>query len=154
MSLSAVSSATPATITPTTTPANTVTSPGGLLFSSEVTSGDQPVTTSSTISSYQANFLNLQQYDTSELLYASFLSPSDSLANFDSVLGQAATLLNPSSTDAAASATTATDAATTAVPPTIPSVSDILAASDQAAQSTLSAYAAGPAGGSIIDYQA
>ncbi len=47
----------------------------------------------SNLTSYQAEYLTLQQQDTAELLYASFLDPADALANADSVLGQAAALL-------------------------------------------------------------
>src|SRR5271170_5491675 len=59
-----------------------------------VPSAAAPASSSSdTISSYQAQYLSLQAYDTQELLYASFLSPSDALANADSVFLQAAQLL-------------------------------------------------------------
>lgn len=101
------------------------------------------------ISTYQTAFRNLQQYDTRELLYASFLSPEDSLANGNAILQQAAALL-------AAPGTPATPPAST--PPSAPtqlrSVSAILAESDAAAQKTLAAYAKAPAGSSILDFQA
>jgi hypothetical protein len=122
---------------------------------------------SSTISKYQADYLSLQQYDTQELLYASFLSPSAALANADSVFSQAAQLLDPpapgstaqssSSTSTSTSASTSASSSTTsATDPlaSLPSVSSILAGSDQEAQQTLSAYANAPVGSSIIDYQA
>jgi hypothetical protein len=141
------------------------------------TTGQTPVlgsitaanTNSNTISSYQAEFDTLQQDDTAELLYASFLSPSAGLANADAVLGQAATLLgtpgNPgtlglsqstastgtstsSSTGSSTSSSTDTDPLAS-----LPSVADILAASEEEAQQTLQAYSNAPAGSSIIDYQ-
>jgi hypothetical protein len=117
--------------------------------------------TGKTLTSYQSEFLTLKQQDTAELLYASFLSPSDSLANSDAVLGQAAQLLGtpgslPSASAApSAPATSAATAATTSTDPaTAPSVASLFAASDAAAQQALSAYANAPAGSSIIDYQA
>ena len=115
------------------------------------------------LSTYQAQYLGLQQYDTQELLYASFLTPSESLANADSVLEQAATLLGSPGHPG----TLATSAAPTATPPVssstssassaltnLPSVASILAASDSEAQQTLNAYANAPVGSSILDYQA
>jgi hypothetical protein len=112
------------------------------------------------ISTYQAEYLTLQQQDTAELLYASFLSPSAGLANADAVLGQAAQLLGtPGSLPAAATSSSSTSSSaasssSSSSVPTIPSVSSVLAASDAAAQQSLSAYANAPAGSSIIDYQA
>jgi hypothetical protein len=117
-----------------------------------------------TISTYQAQYLNLQQYDDQELLYASFLSPEAGLANFDSVLEQAAQLLgtpgNPgpalSTTPPAGTATTpaaSTSTASSALQ-NLPSVASILAASDDEADQTLTNYANAPVGSSILDYQA
>lgn len=101
------------------------------------------------ISPYEAQYLNLQQYDTQELLYASFLSPDAALANTDAVLGQAAQLLAAPGSQSASQ--TAANAGSTAA---VPSVASILAASDQQAAQTLAAYANAPAGSSILDYQA
>jgi hypothetical protein len=119
---------------------------------------------SGTISSYEAQYQNLQQYDTAELLYASFsLTPEQGLANFDSVLGQAASLLDaPAATSNSSSASTSTSntsntsstSSSSAALPNLPSVASILAASDSEAQQTLTAYANAPVGSSIIDYQA
>ena len=115
---------------------------------------------STTLSSYQTEYLTLQQQDTSELLYASFLSPAAGLANADAVLGQAAQLLGTPGSPAPASATgtsspvAASASPATVAPPALPSVSSILAASDSAAQQTLAAYGNAPADSSIIDYQA
>ena len=119
--------------------------------------------TSGKISPYEAAYQNLNQYDTQELLYASFLSPQDSLANGNAVLQQAATLLGspghpgtlatsaPSTPPASAPTSTSTGSGSLE---NLPSVSSILAASDQAAQTTLAAYANAPAGSSILDVQA
>jgi hypothetical protein len=120
-------------------------------------------------STYQTQFANLQQYDTQELLYASFLSPADSLANTNSVLEQAAALLGspghpgtlatseaaatPASTTPPASSSSSTSSSSGALT-NLPSVASILAASDTEAQQTLNAYANAPVGSSILDYQA
>jgi hypothetical protein len=123
-----------------------------------VTPASTPAT--GTISSYESQYLSLQTYDTQELLYASFLSPSAGLANADSVLGQAAALLDTPSTatsQAAGSSTTASGSSTSSTSSSLtnlPSVASILAASDNAAQQTLTAYANAPVGSSILDYQA
>jgi len=98
------------------------------------------------------------------LLYASFLSPQQGLANADAVLGQAAQLLGtpgsstPADQAAAATATPAASSSSTSSASSslnnLPSVASILAASDQQAQQTLTAYANAPVGSSILDYQA
>jgi hypothetical protein len=114
------------------------------------------------LSTYQTEYNNLQAYDTSELLYASFLSPADGLANADAVLGQAAQLLGtpgspPASTSSTSNSSTSTSGSSTTsstAPENLPSVASILAASDASAQQTLTNYAAAPVGSSIIDYQA
>lgn len=109
---------------------------------------------------YQKQFASLQQYDTQELLYASFLSPDDALANGEAVLSQAAKLLDSKSYEAtpATDATTTTDStdSTTqsATAPARQSITDILKASDDAANAALKAYSNAPAGSSIIDYNA
>ncbi len=126
----------------------------------------------STLSSYQAEFLTLRQQDTAELLYASFLSPTAGLANADAVLGQAAQLLgtpgslptaqnastggssSPSSTASSTSSAAATPSSSVSNAVGLPSVSSILSASDATAQQTLAAYGNAPVGSSIIDYQA
>jgi hypothetical protein len=118
-------------------------------------------TSSTATSSYQSEFLTLQQQDTAELLYASFLSPADSLANTDAVLGQAAQLLGTpgsqpasQSTSTQSASTQSTSSATTDPLASLPSISSILAASDSVAQQTLNSYANAPVGSSIVDYQA
>jgi hypothetical protein len=124
-------------------------------------------TTTGALSTYQTQFDNLQAYDDQELLYASFLSPEAGLANFDSVLGQAATLLgtpgNPGPALTGSSTSTTAAAPTTTTPATstsssaltnLPSVASILAASDDEADQTLTNYANAPVGSSILDYQA
>ena len=123
-----------------------------------------PASTSpaSTISTYQAQYQNLQQYDTQELLYASFsLTPEQGLANLDSVLGQAAQLLDKPAATASSTASTApastsssSTSSASASLTNLPSVASILAASDSAAQQTLTNYANAPVGSSIVDYQA
>jgi hypothetical protein len=104
-------------------------------------------------SPYQTELQTLNQQDTAELLYASFLSPEDGLANADSVLQQAATLLG-SPGHPGTSVTYSPAATSTAATPDLPSVSSILAASDQQANSTLANFANAPAGSSILDVQA
>jgi hypothetical protein len=135
-------------------------------------SSDTAKAAAGSITSYQAEFDTLQQQDTAELLYASFLSPEAGLENADAVLGQAATLLgtpgNPGTLGATQSttppATTTTPPATTSTSGStssassaltnLPSVASILAASDNEANQTLTAYANAPVGSSILDYQA
>ena len=118
-------------------------------------------------STYETQYANLQQYDNQELLYASFLSPSDSLANGNSVLEQAAALLGSpghpgtlatseaaaTTPASAATASSSTSSASSSLP-NIPSVASILAASNSEAQQTLNAYANAPVGSSILDFQA
>lgn len=125
-------------------------------------------TSSSSIPPVQAEYLTLQQQDTAELLYASFLSPTAGLENADEVLQQAATLFPTPGTLPSTSDTSATTSSSTSTSPadssssssptdpleSLPSVSTLLAQSDQTAQQTLSAYANAPTGSSIIDYQA
>lgn len=106
---------------------------------------------SGTISPYEAQFASLQQYDNAELLYASFLSPSDALANADSVFAQAAQLLGTPGQPATSSSNTSSSNSSST---NVPSVESILNASNAAAQQTLSAYANAPAGSSILDFQA
>jgi len=144
----------PAPAAASTSPASTPTSPAGASTSPAGAS----TSPAGALSTYQAQYLNLQQYDTQELLYASFLTPSESLANADSVLEQAATLLGSPGHPG----TLATSATSTAPPPSsassaltnLPSVASILAASDSEAQQTLNAYANAPVGSSVLDYQA
>jgi hypothetical protein len=123
-----------------------------------------PKAATGTISSYQAEFDTLQQQDTAELLYASFLSPEAGLANADAVFAQAAQLLGSPghpgtlatgapaapTTSGTSSSTSSTSSALT----NLPSIGSILAASDDEAQQTLNAYANAPVGSSILDYQA
>jgi hypothetical protein len=132
---------------------------------------------------YQTEFLNLQEYDDEELLYASSLSFSAGLANADSVFLQAAALLgtpgsglssalstgvNSTLNSSATNAPTSTNSGTTTAPTgtttstssasgnltNLPSVASILAASDDEAEQTLNAYSSAPVGSSILDYQA
>jgi hypothetical protein len=114
-----------------------------------------------TVSTYQTEYQNLKAYDTSELLYASFLSPAAALANADAVLGQAAQLLGTPgspgpalSTSTPPSSTSTSTSSAPASPVNVPSVASILAASDQEAQQTLTNYANAPVGSSILDFQA
>jgi hypothetical protein len=117
-----------------------------------------------TISSYQAEYDTLQQQDTAELLYASFLSPEAGLANADAVFAQAAQLLGSPghpgtlATSAPAapptSGTSSSTSSTSSALTNLPSIGSILAASDDEAQQTLNAYANAPVGSSILDYQA
>jgi len=135
-----------------------------------------------TLSTYQAQYLSLQEYDNEELMYASFLSPEAGLANADSVFAQAAILLgspgSPGTLATGASPTILGSSSTSATTPTssntttptsssstststasgalnnLPSVSSILAASDTEAEQTLNAYSIAPVGSSILDYQA
>ena len=121
-----------------------------------------PTSTGTTPSTYETQFANLQQYVNQELLYASFLSPEAGLANFDSVLEQAAQLLgtpgNPgpalSTTPPAGSTTTPPASTSSSALQNLPSVASILAASDDEASQTLTNNANAPVGSSILDYQA
>jgi hypothetical protein len=123
-----------------------------------------PTSTGTTPSTYETQFANLQQYDNQELLYASFLSPEAGLANFDSVLEQAAQLLGPPGNPGPALSTTPPAGSTTTPPAStstsssalqnLPSVASILAASDDEASQTLTNYANAPVGSSILDFQA
>jgi hypothetical protein len=119
--------------------------------------------TSNSLSSYQTEFNTLNSQDTQELLYASFLSPAESLANGNAVLEQAAQLLG--TPGAASSLSTGTNPSTSGTPSSsasttssslnnLPSVASILAASDAEAAQTLQNYASAPPDSSIIDYQA
>jgi hypothetical protein len=112
-----------------------------------------PAATSAKQTPYQTEFQTLRQQDTAELLYASFLSSADGLANANSVLQQAASLLGtPGQPGSTVTYTpTSTSTASTA---NLPSVSSILAASDEEANQTLANYANAPAGSSILDVQA
>jgi hypothetical protein len=114
-----------------------------------------------TESTYQTQFAALQQYDNQELLYASFLSPSDALANANSVFQQAATLLGSPghpgtlATEAAAAPTAPSSTSTASSALTnLPSVQSILDASDLEALQTIKNYVNAPTGSSILDYQA
>lgn len=126
-------------------------------------------TSSSTAIDYAKQYAAFNTYNKQELLYASFLSPEDSLANGNAILQQAAQLLSsksyettaptiPASTgttsaDSSASGSS-TDTSTTASTASRQSFADIIAASDDAANAALSAYAKAPAGSSILDFQA
>jgi hypothetical protein len=133
--------------------------------------------TATGLSSIQTEFNTLNTEDTQELLYASFLTPAESLANGNAVLEQAAALLgapgsaasslttssstsgtNSSSTSGSNSSSTtgASSSASTASSSlnNLPSVASILAASDAEAAQTLQNYASAPPDSSIIDYQA
>lgn len=129
-------------------------------------SSAQTSSASGQLNAYQSEYLQLQQYDDQELLYASFLDQSDALANADAVFAQAAQLLGaPGQQSAAqtaananvapaASATSSSTSSASSSLDNLPSVSSILAQSDQEAQAALNAYANAPAGSSILDYQA
>lgn len=127
-----------------------------------LTSGSNPnavtsatVSNTTTLSSYQTEYNTLNTQDTQELLYASFLDQSDSLANGNDILQQAATLLgSPGHPGTLQTTATPTFIDTSSDNSNLPSVADILAASDEAANKTLAAYANAPADSTIIDYQA
>ena len=146
----------PASGSTSTTP--TISSVGQSLL----TSGTNPnavaaatVTNASTLTAYQTEYNTLVTEDTQELLYASGLSADDALANGNAILQQAATLLgSPGHPGTAAITYTPAYVDSSSDNSNLPSVADILAASDEEAQKTLSAYAGAPAGSSIIDYQA
>jgi hypothetical protein len=78
-------------------------------------------------------------------------TPTDALANVQSVLSQAAAYQQSVQT-AKASSPTAPGGPTNA-PPSVPTLGEVLAKSDAAAQKALSAYAKAPAGSLILDYQ-
>jgi NAD(P)H-dependent flavin oxidoreductase YrpB (nitropropane dioxygenase family) len=117
------------------------------------------------VQALQNEYKTLQQQDTAELLYASFLTPEQGLVNANNVLQQAAQLQDEQLAAqqqarlANAQAGVTGDSSSTGATPAsdvsnLPSVSSLLARSDAAAQSVLSAYAKGPAGSSILDFQA
>jgi hypothetical protein len=166
---SPASSGSSSSLTTNTLPNGGLSSVGASLFATgsapDAVPSSTPASTGTTPSTYETQFANLQQYDNQELLYASFLSPEAGLANFDSVLQQAAQLLGTpgdpgpaltaglstgSSTTTPASSTSTASSAL----PNLPSVASILAASDDEADQTLTNYANAPVGSSIIDYQA
>jgi hypothetical protein len=68
----------------------------GLASTLSVGAADQTLATKKPLSSYQKEYLTLQQQDTAELLYASGLSQNDSISNGTAVLSQAAKLLSTS----------------------------------------------------------
>jgi hypothetical protein len=154
-------------ISPTSGTTSTLSSVGQSLLTSgtvpnAVAAATASTTGSNALSSYQTEFNTLKTQDTQELLYASFLSPEDSLANGNAVLQQAAVLLGSpghpgtlatSESAAAATSTSTSSAAAADAVDTLPSVSSILAASDTQAQQTLTNYANAPVGSSIIDFQ-
>jgi hypothetical protein len=152
-------------ISPTSGTTSSLTSTLSSVGKSLLTSGSAPnavpaaaTTSSSTgLSSYQSEYDTLQTEDTQELLYASFLTPAESLANGNAVLQQAAALLGAPGSLASSQSTSAAAASSTPAPDplaNLPSVASILAASDAEAQQTLTNYANAPVGSSIIDYQA
>jgi hypothetical protein len=162
---SPASSGTSSSLTTNTLPNGGLSSVGASLLSSGAAPDPSSLAAKAAagqISSYQAEFDTLQQQDTQELLYASFLSPEAGLANADAVLGQAATLLgspgNPgtlatSQSTAPAATPTSTTTASSSLN-NLPSVASILAASDAEAEQTLTAFANAPVGSSILDFQA
>jgi hypothetical protein len=155
---SPASSGTSSSLTTNALPNGGLSSVGASLLSTGAAPDPTPAaaaSTSSTQSSYQTEFQTLNQQDTAELLYASFLSPSDGLANANAVLQQAASLLgtpgHPASDVTYTPASTSTASSATA---NLPSVSSILAASGEEADQTLQNYANAPVGSSILDVQA
>jgi hypothetical protein len=126
-------------------------------------------TTPATAPDYQKQYAAFKQYNTQELLYASFLSPEQAIENGNEVLQQAAQLLSSKSyetatppnlsagsgTDTPASTGSDATGGTTTASATPPrqSVAAILAASDDAANVALTAYSKAPAGSSLIDFQ-
>ena len=133
---------------------STGTSSSSSSSSTSSTSSSGTSTSSSTgLSGVQQEYNTLQLEDTEELMYASFLTPAQGLANMDDVLAQAATLLpNADSAAAGSSSTSLTTLATD--DSNLPTLSDLLSQSDSEAQQVLSNYADAPAGSSILDYQA
>jgi len=127
-----------------------------------VTSGTK---TSTAVPAIQQEYAALNQADAAELLYASFLTPAQSLANGNDVLQQAAALqdqqlaaqqqqtLANANADVTGSSSTTSSAPATDVS-NLPSVASLLSQSDAEAQATLTAFANAPSGSSIIDYQA
>ncbi len=123
-----------------------------------------PSSSANSATAIQQQYAAFETYNQQELLYASFLSPSDGLANADSVLEQAAQLLGtPGSQPASSTQTQSSSDASSAPSSTssssgaltnLPSVASILAASDSEAQQTLNAFANAPVGSSILDFQA
>ena len=122
-------------------------------------------TTSRAAKAIQAEYNLLNQQDTAELLYASFLTPEQGIVNANAVLQQAANIQDQQLAQAQAARLAKSDAevlgATPASSPTpasdvanLPSASTLIAQSDAAAQAALAAFAKAPAGSSILDVQA
>lgn len=142
--------------------------PAGLDPASSTTSSTTASTASTASTSASAiqneyNLLNTD--DTEELLYASFLTPDQGLANADDVLAQAAELQDEqlstqqqatlANADADVTGSSSTSSATLSTDDSnLPSLSDLLSQSDSDAQAALTAFASAPAGSSIVDYQA
>lgn len=140
--------------------------PAGLDPSSSTTSAASTgSTTSSAAKAIVAEYNVLNQQDTAELLYASFLTPEQGIINANNVLQQAAALQDQALVQAQNARTSLSDAevsgttpASTATPASdvsnLPSASSLISQSDAAAQAALAAFAKAPAGSSIIDFQA
>jgi hypothetical protein len=148
----------PAGLDPASSPASTTASTA----STTASTGSTASTNASAIQN-EYNLLNTD--DTEELLYASFLTPDQGLANADDVLAQAAELQDEqlstqqqsllANADADVTGTSLTSSSTPATDVSnLPSLSDLLSQSDSDAQAALTAFANAPAGSSIIDYQA
>jgi hypothetical protein len=125
-------------------------------------------TGSASITPLQAEYNLLQKEDTQELLTASFESPTDSLANADSVFQQVAAIQDSqlaaqqqqnlanaqAAIDGSSSSSTTSSTLSTADASNLPTLQDLFDSSDAAAQTALNNYSNAPAGSSIIDYQA
>jgi len=94
--------------------------------------------------------------DTQELLNVSFGTQENAQSNILSVLSQWASIQaqeQAAQEQAIQSASSAAGSSSNSGPD-IPSLSDLIAQSDQEANTALSNYANAPAGSSIVDYQA
>jgi len=144
-------------------------SSGNLPWGLDPATNPLPSTTTSSSTAtpaIQQEYAALNTADTEELLYASFLSPADSLANGNDVLQQAAALqaqqlaaqqqttLANANADVTGSSSTTTSSTPASDVSNLPSVASLLSQSDAEAQATLTAFANAPSGSSIIDYQA
>jgi hypothetical protein len=141
--------------------------PAGLdpASSATTTSASTGSTASSAAKAIQAEYNLLNQQDTAELLYASFLTPEQGIINANAVLQQAANIQDQQLAAAQAARLAQSDAEVTGSTPAsgatpagdvsnLPSASSLISQSDAAAQAALAAFAKAPAGSSILDFQA
>ena len=137
--------------------------PAGLDPASSTTAAT--ASTSSRAKAIVAEYNLLNQQDTAELLYASFLTPEQGIINANNVLQQAANIQDQQLAQARNARTSLSDAEVSGTTPTttaapasdvsnLPSVSSLISQSNAAAQAALAAFAKAPAGSSILDFQA